>query len=112
LMGFICLEEHTHTGEIQWFTEGVTYGSITGPKCFGPRQEEIKISQGIYLERDCLSDQHMSLLQTENREVKLKANLQNWQNSPFPACFACACKSGQDNGFDRKPNKRTRSRRS
>ena len=48
LMGFICLEEHTRgTGEIQWFTEGVTYGSITGPKWFGPRQEERKISRDL-----------------------------------------------------------------
>ena len=28
------------TGEIQWFTEGVTYGSITGPKWFGPKEEK------------------------------------------------------------------------
>ena len=81
-----------------------------GAKMFRPKMGGDKNITG-YLSREGLplKSAYMSVLQTENREVKLKLNL---QNLPFPACFACACKSGQDNGFDRKPNKRTRSTRS
>jgi len=63
--------------------------------------------------RTGLSDQQMVLWHFQIGEVELNMDLSNLQIVPFSqAVFASACKSGQDNGLDRRPNKRTWSTRS
>ena len=92
--GFDGLHMFGGRGEIQWFTEGVTYGSITEPKWFGPKDggEEKNITGS----RTGLSDQQMVLWHFQMGEVELNMDLPNLKIVPFSlAVFASACKSGQ-----------------
>merc|ERR550519_3145285 len=77
------------TGEIQWFTEGVTYGSITGPKWFGPKDggEEKNITGS----RTGLSDQQMVLWHFQMGEVELNMDFSQLANCAVFSDCVCVC---------------------